>query len=210
MIAAAAVAVVAAALQAAAPTAAGETQAPKSDAEVVRLGGGTLLLAQGIDGPLFSEEAAVSQFRRIGIESACGIYNRALDAATATYKPRFEPFLVSAMRRHVPAELLGASPGWPWGSGRMLRYEVRIRTDVERDASDVLAAARKTVRDAFLSDAARQPEAKGDAVAGRFADWDLDRYGARKVACLILRGPAEHVAARKLPFNGFFSKKGVQ
>ena len=42
-------------------------------------------------------------------------------------------------------ELLNASPGWPWGSGRMLRYEVRIRTDVERDASDAVRPSRAVV-----------------------------------------------------------------
>ena len=185
-------------------------ETPRSDDQIASLGGGTLLLARSIEDAVLADGALTGEFRRIGIRQGCAIHNRALGEASTRYKAEFDGILVAAMRKHVPATMLNARYAFPWGSAQMMAYEKRVVGEVETSGSAMFARARVAVLDAFLSAAAVQPAAPAEAASAPFADWDLERHGARKIACLVLRAPPEHVAARKLPFNGFFSKKGVQ
>lgn len=195
-------ALAAAALALSAPAGAGARDWDEFDYSV---GGGGFLFGMLIENALFADGEVVAQFRRIGVDSACSIFNRHYPAAVASHQSQFRPVLIGAVRSQVPADILRADRPLAWEMAPIQARKLRIIDEVERSGASVLAAARGELRAAFLTEARQAAVAEGAASA--FSDWDLESPLARRRACMLLRaGPPEHFAARKAPFDGFFRR----
>jgi hypothetical protein len=180
-----------------------------SDEFAYRVGGGSFLLLEHLEEGMFADPEIVRQFKRIGLESGCAIYNRHLGGAVARYEQQFRPVLVGAIRREVPPDILLGSQPLAWELGPILTRKRRIMAEVERTGSPLFSEARGDLRAAFLGEAAGVPAADAVNALGVFADWDLENSLARETACMLLRaGKPEHLMARKMPFDGFFRRGG--
>jgi hypothetical protein len=195
---------------AAAPSAArAEALAPAlTDQSIAKLGGGTLLLERDIQDEVIGDSQVRIEFDRLGLETACAIYNRSLDKVVAKHGPQYTRLLAAAMRQHVPADVLASRIVPSLEHAPLIAYRKRILDSLAGTSGGLINGARSELRQSFLSAAVRTEPAGG---AGIFADWDLEKPLARKIACSLLGGSVPGtLAQRKIPFDGFFQRKDTR
>jgi hypothetical protein len=180
-----------------------------TDDRVAQLAGGLFLFNRAVEDEVIGDPAVVSEFRRIGLFTACSIYNRGLAEVTARHGPKFTRMLVEAVRAHIPPGVLVSRTNFGWESGTMMAYRKRILTDLERNAGATFAIAREELLARVLVGAAGEMDEGPVRTASGFEDWDLDRPLARKTACRLLAGRPDNLAARKSAFDGFFVRRVV-
>ncbi|HEU0098900.1 MAG TPA: hypothetical protein VFQ67_09020 [Allosphingosinicella sp.] len=180
-----------------------------NDDRVAQLAGGFFLFDRAVEDQVIVDPAVVSEFRRIGLFTACSIYNRGLVEVKARHGPQFTRVLVDSVRAHVPPAVLESRTNFGWESGAMMAYRKRILTDLERNAGAILALAREELLARVLVGAAVEMDEGPVRMASGFEDWDLERPLARKTACHLLAGRPENLAARKSAFDGFFVRRVV-
>ena len=176
-----------------------------SDEFAYHVGGKEYLLGWKLEETFFTDNEVLAQFRRIGADSACTMFNRHYRPTLARSEPEFRPLLVAAVRSKVPAEVLLGDQPLGFAMGTMQARKGRIIEELETTGGALFARASGELRAAFLADAAAASPRTGSA--GTFDDWDLEKPLARRHACMILRaGPPEHVMDRKGPFDGFYRR----
>jgi hypothetical protein len=179
-----------------------------SDEYVYRAGGATLLLAEQIEEPVIADPNVEREFARIGIDRACAIYSPRMRSVITAYEQRFRPLLIQSMRARVSPEYFDGNHLIAWGGAQMEARKRLIAMDIERSGDNLFARARAELRRRFLEKAARAPGTDPKRAPGAFADWHLDKPIARRIACSILRGPADSFAKRKQIFDVFYRKMG--
>jgi hypothetical protein len=171
---------------------------------VAQLGGGTFMFQSRIQDEVIADAQVKAEFDRLGLETACSIYNRSLDAVVETHSGAFTALLVAAMREHIPDEILASPSTLPGLNAGLISYRTRILRNLDQAAAPLYLRGRSELRATFLSAAG---QAAGGGGAGIFEDWDLERPPARQVACFILSAKPERRAQLKVTFDGPYKRK---
>jgi hypothetical protein len=161
-------------------------------------------LERAARGAVIADRQVKSEFDRLGLETACSLYNRSLKTVVENRSAAFTPILVAAMRKHIPDEVLGSRSTLPSLDAGLISYRTGILRELDQVAGPLYDGARGELRASFLAAAAGTA---GRGGAGIFADWDLERPLAREVACSIYSARPEGRAQRKLFFDGLLKRK---